>query len=147
MIKAATTRSASRIAAASQKRFSSNPGPLEADAGPLATHTWHTLSLTLSVLAPTYLLLPDSLTDGAFGKAFGVVLAGNVSAHGWIGMNYVATDYVPKLSKKLLPPARLVLGGMAALTFFGLSQISISSKGGIKGCLKGLWNPPKEEKK
>lgn len=149
MLRSATTRSFSRAAAASRKRFSSKSasGPLEADSGPLATHVFHNLTLTLSVLAPAYLLVPDSYTDGMFNKVFGVVLSANVAAHSWIGLNYVCTDYVPKVSKKLLGPARVVTAGMAAVTFLGLSRIAVSSKGGIKGAIKGLWNPPVEEKK
>ena len=144
MIRAASSRVASRALSASKKRFSTSP--LEADAGPMATHTFHKLTLSLSVLAPAYLLVPDKYTDGFFNKAFGVVLAANVTAHSWIGLNYVATDYVPKISKGLLGPARIVIGGMAGITFVGLSTISVLSKGGIKGCIKGLWNPPAEKK-
>lgn len=82
-----------------------------------------------------------------FDKVFGVVLAANISAHSWIGLNYVATDYVPKVSKALLGPSRFAIAGMAGITFLGLSRMAISSDGGIKGCLKGLWNPPKKETK
>ncbi len=81
------------------------------------------------------------------GKGFGVLLAGNISAHSWIGMNYVATDYVPKVSKALLGPSRVLIAGMTAVTFLGLSRVSIQSEGGIKGCIKGLWNPPEEKRK
>ena len=59
-----------------------------------------------------------------------------------------ATDYVPKVSKALLPPARIAIAGMCGITFVGLSVMSVASPGGIKGCVKGLWNPtPKDEKK
>lgn len=58
----------------------------------------------------------------------------------------VATDYVPKISKPLLGPSRIVIAGMTGVMFLGLSFVSISSKGGIKGCLKGLWNPSISEK-
>ena len=57
----------------------------------------------------------------------------------------MATDYVPKVSKALLGPSRVAIAGMSAVTFLGLSRISIQSEGGIKGCLKGLWNPEKKE--
>ena len=136
---AASARAANKTAS-SRKQFSSNP--LEADTGKIGTHIHHNLSMSLAVLAPIYFLVPDSYSEGFFGKAFGVVLAGNVSAHSWIGLNHVATDYVPKISKALLGPSRIVIAGMSVVTFLGLSRVSISSKGGIKGCIKGLWNPP-----
>jgi succinate dehydrogenase hydrophobic anchor subunit len=103
--------------------------------------------LSLVVLTPAYFLVPDSYTDGFASRAFGLILSANITAHSWIGLNYVATDYVPKISKKLLGPARIANAGLAAVTFLGLARISWSSKGGIKGVLKGLWNPPAEEKK
>ena len=147
MLRSSTTRLISRAAAASRKKFSSSsPGPLEADSGPLATHVFHTFTLSLAVLAPAYLLVPDSYTDGFFNKAFGVLLTANITAHSWIGLNYVATDYVPKVSKKLLGPARIFNAGLAAVVFLGMSKIAVFSKGGIKGCIKGLWNPPEEKK-
>jgi len=98
--------------------------------------------MSLAVLAPVWFLIPDSYSDGFVGKAFGVLLAGNISAHSWIGLNYVATDYVPKMSKALLGPSRIAIAGMSVITFLGLARVSIQSKGGIKGCIKGLWNPP-----
>lgn len=138
-----------RAAASSSRRQFSTTGtgsPLEADSGKLATHTYHTMTLSLAVLAPVYFLIPDSMTDGIVDKAVGLLLSANVTAHSWIGLNYVATDYVPKVSKKLLGPARIVNAGLATVTFLGLARISLSSKGGIKGCIKGLWNPPPAEK-
>lgn len=51
-------------------------------------------------------------------------------------MNYVATDYVPKISKKLMGPARIANAGLAAVIFLGVGRIAVSSEGGIKGCLK-----------
>mmetsp|Transcript_4937 Transcript_4937/g.8783 ORF Transcript_4937/g.8783 Transcript_4937/m.8783 type:complete len:104 (-) Transcript_4937:183-494(-) len=103
------------------------------------------MNLALAVLAPVYFMVPESYSDGFFSKSFGVLLSANITAHSWIGLNYVATDYVPKVSKALLPPARYAIAGMSFVTFFGLSRIAISSPGGIKGCIKGLWNPPKKE--
>ena len=58
----------------------------------------------------------------------------------------MATDYVPKVSKALLGPSRVAIAGMTAVTFLGLSRVSIQSEGGIKGCVKGLWNPPQDKK-
>lgn len=159
MIRSSVSRLSRRVIATSSKNHRSNRlskqqqhrsmsgNPLEADTGNLGTHIHHKLSQSLAVIAPVYFLTPDSTFDGFFGKAFGVLLAGNVSAHSWIGLNHVATDYVPKVSKALLGPSRIVIAGMTGVTFLGLSLVSVSSNGGIKGCLKGLWNPTTEERK
>lgn len=118
--------------------------PLEADSGALSTRVHSGLSLVLGAATPLYLILPE---DGGTSRGLGVILAGTISAHSWIGMNYVATDYVPKISKALLPPARIFNAGLALITFLGLTKMSLSSPGGIKGALRGLWNPEPEEKK
>jgi succinate dehydrogenase hydrophobic anchor subunit len=146
MIRSALLRSpaTSHTAAAARRKFASS-GPLEADSGGLATHVNHTISTALLGLAPVYFLVPDSYTDGIVNKIFGVGVSGAITAHSWIGLNYVATDYVPKISKALLGPARVFNAGLAVVTFVGLSRIAVSSPGGIKGCIKGLWNPPKKE--
>ena len=123
--------------------MSSNP--LEGDSGALATHVYHYMTMSLGVLTPVYFMLPSN--DGVFDKTFGLLLSANISMHSWVGLNYVATDYVPKVSKKLLGPARIFNVGLCAVTFLGLSQITMASNGGIKGVLKGLWNPPRDEKK
>jgi hypothetical protein len=120
---------------------STKAGPLEADSGPLATRVHHTMTVGLAILAPAYFMIPEA-EDGMLGKAFGVALSTTIAAHSWIGMNYVVTDYVPKVSKSLLGPARIFNAGLAGVTLLGLSYIAVSSKGGIKGCVKGLWNPP-----
>lgn len=143
MLRSTVTRFTQRVhSTAATRRLKSSSGPLNADSGNLGTHIHHNLSMGLAVLAPIWLLMPDSYSDGFVGKGFGVLLAGNISAHSWIGMNYVATDYVPKVSKALLGPSRVLIAGMTAVTFLGLSRVSIQSEGGIKGCIKGLWNPP-----
>jgi succinate dehydrogenase hydrophobic anchor subunit len=123
------------------------PAPLEADSGGLATHVHHAMTISLAVLTPIYFIVPDSYTDSAVNKTFGVFLSANFAAHSWIGLNYVATDYVPKVSKALLGPARFVNFGIAVITFLGMSKIAIAGPGGIKGALKGLWNPKKDDKK
>ena len=56
-------------------------------------------------------------------------------------MNYVATDYVPKISKALLGPARVFNVGLGVVTFLGLSKVALNGKGGLKGAVKGLWRP------
>ena len=70
---------------------------LEGDTGKVGTKMHHGLSTGLAVLAPVYMLTPDSITDGAVSKAFGVLLSVSIAAHSWIGLNYVCRDYVPKV--------------------------------------------------
>lgn len=149
MIRSTATRLTNRVqSTASRRLLSTKPssGPLNADSGNIGTHVHHNLSMGLAVLAPIWFLMPDSYSDGFVGKGFGVLLAGNISAHSWIGLNYVATDYVPKVSKALLGPSRVAIAGMTVMTFLGLSRVSIQSEGGIKGCIKGLWDPDAKRK-
>jgi hypothetical protein len=132
----------------SRSKSSSAGGPsvLEADAGALATRAHHHMTTALAVLTPIVFLVPDSYTDGIVNKSLGVFFSANIAAHSWVGLNYVATDYVPKISKALMGPARIVNVGIAVVTLVGLSKISIMSPGGLKGAVKGLWNPkPKED--
>ena len=119
-------------------RSASNKSALEADTGPWATRVNHTAAVFLGVAAPIYMLVPDSMGDSTFNKLFGLVLSANISFHSWIGLNYVAADYVPKVSKALLPPARVAIAGMVAVTFFGMSKAAFGP-GGIKAVIKGPW--------
>lgn len=148
MLRSATRLTQSVKSTASRRLLSTkaSSSPLNADSGNIGTHIHHNLSMGLAVLAPIWFLMPDSYSDGFIGKGFGVLLAGNISAHSWIGLNYVATDYVPKVSKALLGPSRVAIAGMTAITFLGLTRVSIQSEGGIKGAIKGLWDPPSDEK-
>ena len=98
----------------------------------------------LAVGTPLILITPDKYTDGFLNKAFGLFMAVNVAGHSWIGLNYVATDYVPKLSKKFLGPARFASAGIGIITLLGLSKIAMNDEGGIKAVMKGLWTPKQE---
>lgn len=117
--------------------------PLAGDAGSLATHTYHKMNTALVVLTPLYFAAP---VPDAASKAFGIVMAGSLSFHSWVGMNYVMTDYIPKISKGLLGPARIVSAGLSAVILIGLGKIAVNDHGGIKGAVMGLWTK-KEEKK
>lgn len=112
---------------------------LEGDVGTMGTRIHHGLNTGLTVLTPLYFLTPDSYTDGRLSKSFGLLLSTAIAAHSYIGLNYVCRDYVPKLSPKLLGPARIATLGLSAITFFGMAMISTSSPGGLKSLVKGLW--------
>ena len=116
--------------------------PLEVDAGGLATHVHHHMTTFLMVATPVYLLVP---TGETVEKLCGSVLAIVISGHTWIGLNYVAADYVPKLSRSLLPAARVLNAVIGITTLLGMGAIALNDKGGIKGCLTGLWTKAKKK--
>jgi succinate dehydrogenase hydrophobic anchor subunit len=83
--------------------------------------------------------------DSMFTKLFGVALSANMAFHSFVGLNYVAADYVPKVSQALLPPARVVIAAMTGILFLGLSKASLTSPGGLKAIIKGPWNGKKKD--
>jgi len=102
--------------------------------------------------APIYFLLPvpkkgegNTTLSAVFDKIFGSMLAVTLAGHSWVGMNYVCTDYVPKISKSLVTPSRYLNAGMGIITLVGMGAIVFNDKGGIKGCLASLWKKQEEE--
>ena len=128
-----------------RRTFSSSSSPLAGDAGKKATHLHHKITTFLAFTTPLYLFTPSTYTDGLVDKTFGILLSTAISAHSWIGLNYVATDYVPKFSKALIGPVRVVNAALGVVTFLGLSTIALNDRGGIKGTIIGLWRPSKKE--
>ena len=84
-------------------------------------------------------MLVGSDPDTSFGQGLGVITSAYICVHSYIGLNYVITDYVPKISKKMVGPSRAVSLAISALTFAGLSKVALSSPGGLPGVVKGLW--------
>jgi succinate dehydrogenase hydrophobic anchor subunit len=111
---------------------------LAGDTGTKATHLHHKLTTALVFATPLYLLAPLSDTS-IINKVFGLGIASVTAGHSWIGLNYVATDYIPKVSKALVGPARLVNATLAVVTFVGLSCIACNNAGGLRGTVLGLW--------
>lgn len=74
-------------------------------------------------------------------KALGLSISGCIAGHSWIGMNYVATDYVPKISRALIGPARIFNAALGIVTLVGLGTLSINDRGGMRGAIVGLWRP------
>ena len=119
-------------------------GPLQGDSGNIATHIHHKMTSFLAAATPIYFLAPDNLISGSVDKGIGMLLAINVAGHSWIGLNYVVTDYVPKVSKSLVGPARLVSAGVGLVTLVGLGKISFNGNGGLRGTTLALWNGGKK---
>ena len=92
-------------------------------------------------MLPLYLLTPTSYIDGTVDKTLGLIVSTSIAGHSWIGLNYVATDYVPKISKGLVGPARVVTALMGVVTAVGLGKVVVNEKGGVKGAVKALWRP------
>jgi len=139
-----TMRSKSTVPPSAQ----TTSNPLQGDAGNIATHIHHKMTTFLAVATPIYFLAPIDAEGGSTSlpnKAFGTLLAINISAHSWIGLNYVITDYIPKISKSLTGPARFVTAGLAGVTLIGLGRVATNDQGGIRGTITALWR--KDEKK
>lgn len=131
------------------RQKSTTSSPLQGDSGNIATHIHHKMTTFLSVATPIYFLAPfPSEGSSTLNSIFGTLLAVNISAHSWIGMNYVVTDYVPKVNKAMVGPARVVTAAISGVTLLGLVKLAVNDHGGIKGAITSLWNKPdkKEEK-
>jgi len=129
-------------------------GVLVGDAGPFATHVYHVMNTFLIGAAPIYFILPApkagegySTVSAVFDKVFGALLSITLASHSWVGMNYVCTDYVPKISKSLVGPSRYFNAGMGIITLVGMGAIVFNDRGGIKGCLLSLWNRGEKQQK
>jgi succinate dehydrogenase hydrophobic anchor subunit len=125
--------------------------PLQGDAGNIATHIHHKMTTFLAVITPLYFFAPESIIpsneESTLNKVLGTLIAVNVSAHSWIGMNYVVTDYVPKVNKAMVGPARAIVAAMSGVTLLGLTKLALLEKGGIRGSILALWKPkqPKQQ--
>ena len=144
LLRSSSPRVLAATRTAARRKFST-PNFMESDTGKLGTSIHHMMTNGLAVLTPIYFLTPDSMTDGAISKTFGLLLSVNITAHSWIGLNYVCRDYVPKVSKALLGPARVACLGLSAVTLLGMAKISTMSPGGLKGVVKAAWSEKKKE--
>jgi succinate dehydrogenase hydrophobic anchor subunit len=132
---------------------SSSCHPLKGDEGSLATHVHHKVTTALALLAPVYFLIPSDTSSSSFAitipkqvdQGAGILISALISVHSWISLNYVVSDYIPKLSKSLVGPARIVSAGMALVTMIGLSKISFQNDKGLRGLVDGLWTPKKKD--
>lgn len=115
------------------------------DEGFVGTKLHHHANTVLALIFPVAFLGSDG--DTGLGQGLGVLTAGYVSIHSYIGLNYVITDYVPKFfGKGAVGPVRALTTGLSLMTFLGMSKMALYSPGGIQGVVKGLWTgKPKDE--
>lgn len=114
---------------------------LNADTGPLATKTYHKINLCIMGLTPVAFALSPSVLNLPVDVLLGLALP----AHAHIGMSYVITDYVPKLSKSLVGPARVALLAVTGVTTFGFAKLNLTGDG-ITESVKALWRgSPKKD--
>jgi succinate dehydrogenase (ubiquinone) membrane anchor subunit len=113
---------------------------LNADSGSMASSGYHKINLVIMGLTPVCFALSPSPIAMPLDIALGVALP----LHAHIGMNYVITDYVPKLSKGAVGPARLVMLALTTTTVLGLLKVNVMGEG-MTETVKKLWRG--EEKK
>ena len=101
----------------------------------LAVKVYHRVNLAL--LGATPVALATDQTFLSFPVDMGLAIM--FPLHGHIGMNYVITDYIPKLfGNAARGPARIIMCGVTGLTTLGLVKLNIEGPG-ITGSLKALW--------
>ena len=86
-------------------------------------------------------LTPLAIASEGSSLSFPVDMALAVAfpLHGHIGMNYVITDYIPKLfGNAARGPSRIIMRGITGLTTLGLVKLNVEGPG-ITGALKALW--------
>ena len=85
-------------------------------------------------------LIPAALFVGSpFVGLADYVLAVGIPAHMYIGARSILIDYVPDESYQRIAIA--ALGGVTALTAFGLLKLNVTDVGVVEG-LKLLWKKP-----
>ncbi|GMI54389.1 hypothetical protein TeGR_g10095 [Tetraparma gracilis] len=85
-------------------------------------------------LAPVCFAVSPSAVSMPLDVALGLALP----LHAHIGMNYVITDYVPKISKGLTGPARVLQLLFTAVTVAGLLNLNVRGEG-MTETVKKLW--------
>ena len=109
----------------------------------LAVKVYHRVNLALLGATPLALATDNTALSFPVDMALGLMFA----MHGHIGMNYVITDYAPKISKGIVGPCRIAMLGLTAFTVLGLLKLNTTGEG-LTETLKKLWRGlPKEEKK
>eukprot|EP00968_Pinguiococcus_pyrenoidosus_P001546 scaffold69_cov248-Pinguiococcus_pyrenoidosus.AAC.40 len=111
-----------------------------ADHGKIGTNMYHVINNVTLFVTPLAFILPQGYTmpiDLALNVLFPI--------HGHIGLNYVVTDYLPKIfPASFFPAARIAVAGLTGITFLGLLKLNLMGPG-LTATLKSLWKKPKEE--
>ena len=81
-------------------------------------------------------------------QSISLFVATAVARHSWIGMNYVATNYVLKISKGLVGPVRIFNAALGMIIFVGMTgKIAVNGEGDVKGAVRLLWRSKAVENK
>jgi len=116
---------------------------MNADSGKMATAGFHKINMLLLGLTP----VAFALSPSPFAMPVDIALGLALPIHAHIGMNYVITDYAPKISKGIVGPCRIAMLGLTAFTVLGLLKLNTTGEG-LTETVKKLWRGlPKEEKK
>eukprot|EP00636_Phaeomonas_parva_P018296 CAMPEP_0118853792 /NCGR_PEP_ID=MMETSP1163-20130328/2250_1 /TAXON_ID=124430 /ORGANISM="Phaeomonas parva, Strain CCMP2877" /LENGTH=139 /DNA_ID=CAMNT_0006786405 /DNA_START=88 /DNA_END=507 /DNA_ORIENTATION=+ len=112
----------------------------KADSGKLAVGVYHKINTATLFVTPIAFMLPTGYTmpvDLALGVLFPI--------HSHIGLNYVVTDYLPKiLPTSIFPAVRMGVAGLTGVMMLGLLRLNIGGPG-ITQTLKSLWKKPEEK--
>merc|ERR1711907_527455 len=99
-----------------------------------ALSLFHKTNMLAIGLTPIALVMPDNVGLTAINVFLGIAFP----VHGHIGMHGVLTDYVPKISKGMLGPARMALLGFTTVTVLGLLKLNLAGDG-MTQSVKALW--------
>lgn len=105
-------------------------------AGSAFQKAYSTTHFALAALLPASLVSPQ---DGPIAKVADLGLAGAITVHNHVALNYVISDYVPR---GIQVPVRAGVVGLSLLTAVGLTKLALAGPG-IGGAVKELWKKGK----
>jgi len=110
-----------------------------ADSSKGLNKAYHASGLILAVLTPVALAVSPSPVTLPFDLLLGALFP----LHSHVALNYVISDYVPKVSR---PAARGVILVATVIAAAGILQINLAGPG-LTETIKSLWRPPKTSDK
>mmetsp|Transcript_78778 Transcript_78778/g.218983 ORF Transcript_78778/g.218983 Transcript_78778/m.218983 type:complete len:146 (-) Transcript_78778:72-509(-) len=102
-----------------------------------ATKLYHTTQIAQAVLLPIALVLSPSSLNMPIDFALGVLFP----FHSYVAVNYVITDYVPKVARS---GARMALFVATIIAAAGMLKINVTGPG-LTATVTNLWRKPKKE--
>ena len=88
--------------------------------------------------------LAFGLSSSPFILPLDVVRGVALPFHAHVGLNYVITDYVPKVSHSLTTPARVVMLVATGCTVLGIAKLNFMGEG-LTNTVLGLWRGDKKK--